>query len=271
MYDDTSAAFSLENETEYKKYSPLNAALYSAVIPGAGQFYTKSYWKSAAFFGAEVAMWIVYAIYEKKGDDKTNEFQAYADEQWSVVRYAYWIRANFYSYYNAELFRLEYRNNPPPIDVAQPWMYIDWDGLNTAEEQISRATDGMGNPVITGFTHRLAPYGDQQYYEMIGKYPQFGGGWDDASGYTPGDILTNNVSKKFLDYSKLRGDANSLYNIATTVTYVIVANHLISALEAAWGASSINKRLQIQGHIESRRIPGNYVEFVPALHLKYEF
>ena len=53
---------------DIRKYSPLTAGLLSAGIPGAGQFYTKSYWQSAAFFGAEVLLWITYAIYEDRGD-----------------------------------------------------------------------------------------------------------------------------------------------------------------------------------------------------------
>jgi hypothetical protein len=125
----------------------------------------------------------------------------------------------------------------------------------------------------------LAPYGDQQYYEMIGKYSQFGGGWDDAAkfktnGYTKADVIANNgignVSPHFLDYAKMRGDANSYYNIATTVSYVIVANHIFSALEAVWNASKINHKIQLQGHIQSRIIYGNLVEFVPTLQVKYE-
>ena len=114
---------------------------------------------------------------------------------------------------------------------------------------------------------------------MIGKYSQFGGGWEDApyfkaGGYTKADVIANNgignVSTDFIRYSHMRGDANNFYNIATTVSYVIVANHVFSALEAAWNASKINHRIQFQGHIESRRIYGNLIEFEPTLQVKYE-
>jgi hypothetical protein len=236
-----------------KKYSPLRAALYSAILPGAGQFYTKSYWQSAAFFGSEVLAWVLYASYENEGDQKTDEFKNYADEHWSVVQYASWINVNFSRSLNT---------NP-----------VDWSDLNKAEWEI-----GGGDPAITqptGFTHQLAHYGEQQYYEMIGKYAQFGGGWDDAAtfkpgGYTTGDVTSGNVSPNFSKYSAMRGDANNFYNIATTVSYLIVVNHVLSAVEAAWNASKINHRIQLEGHIQSRRIYGNIVEFVPTLHVKYE-
>ena len=242
-------------------YSPLAAGLFSAVVPGAGQFYTKSYWQSAAFFGAEVIAWVVYASYENKGNQQTTAFQQYADEHWSVVTYAQWINANFGRSINII---------PNPNNTLKPWQQVDWIDLNAVEDAIA----GDQNIQPTGFTHRLAPHGDQQYYEMIGKYAEFGGGWDDAGSFTKADILKNNgignVSQRFLDYRDMRGKANSYYNIATTVSYVIVANHVLSALEAAFNASRINHRIQLQGHIQSRNIYGTMVEFVPTLNVKYE-
>jgi hypothetical protein len=252
----------------YKRlYSPLRAGLFSAVIPGAGQFYTKSYWQSAAFFGAEVLMWVLYATYENKGNNQTDLFQKYADEHWSVIRYTYWIRDNYPAYYNNVIVPGQQAAN-----IAKPWIYVNWNELNAAEDAIG------GNLTMTGFTHKLAPHGDQQYYEMIGKYSQFGGGWDDAATFQTGgfkkeDVIANgigNVPPQFLAYSKMRGDANSFYNIATTVSYIIIANHVFSALEAAWNASKLNHRIKLQGHIESRQIYGNIIEFVPTLHLEYE-
>jgi hypothetical protein len=259
-----------------RKYSPMKAALYSAVIPGAGQFYTKSYWKSATYLGAEVLLWIGYAIYQQKGNKQTDAFQNYADEHWSVVRYAHWIQANYPSYYNAAIVHGE-PGTPVPDGIAQAWNYVDWSALNAAEDAVGASF--ATTSIETGFTHKLELHGEQQYYELIGKYPQFGGGWDDAAtfkagGFTIADVVANrgygNVSPRFLAYSQMRGDANKFYNIATTVSYIIIANHVFSALEAALNASKINHRIQLQGHIESRQIYGNMVEFVPTLHMQYE-
>ncbi len=105
-----------------KKYSPLLAGLFSAVIPGAGQFYTKSYWQGAAFLGVEVISWIAYAKYEKKGDQQTQAFQNYADTHWSVIRYAYWIQANYPAYYNNMIVPGQQAPN-----IASPWIYVSWD------------------------------------------------------------------------------------------------------------------------------------------------
>ncbi len=241
-------------------FSPLVLGLYSAVIPGAGQFYTKSYLKGSLFLGAEIILWALYLTNENKGDDKTELFKKYADENWSVARYAGWINANFGQ-------NIAVNNTDPNLNS---WERVQWNELNAVEDAIG------GDLAIqpTGFTHKLAPHGDQQYYEMIGKYCQFGGGWADAGGYTKEDVLANNglgnVSPQFIAYSKMRGDANDYYNIAATASYVIIANHVLSALEAAWNASRLNHRIKLKGHIESRKIYGNIVEFVPTLHVEYE-
>ncbi len=253
----------IKGKAIYKKlYSPLTAGLFSLVIPGTGQLYTKSYWEGSLFLGGEILLWVLYLTYEKKGDDQENLFRVYADENWSVVRYAGWINANFGQ--NIAI------NNTETLNLRS-WERVNWDELNAVEDAIG--ADLSIQP--TGFTHKLAPHGDQQYYEMIGKYSQFGSGWADAGGFTKADILANNgignVSPQFLAYSKMRGDANDFYNIAATASYVIVANHVLSALEAIWNASRLNRRIKLDAHIESRNIYGNIVEFVPTLHVKCEF
>jgi len=250
-----------------RRYSPLIVGLYSAVIPGAGQFYTKSYWQGAAFFGAEVLMWVVYAVYEKKGDKETTSFQNYADQHWSVVDYAAWINSN-YSGIIGRTISIDANSSLPA------WQRVNWSELNSVETQI-----GNNLNIVTGFTHQLAPHGDQQYYEMVGKYSQFGSGWDDAptfqaGGFTTNDVIANNglgnVSPNFLKYRNMRGDANSFYNIANTVSYVILANHIFSALEAAWNAAYLNHKIKLHGDIQSRLLPGNVAEFVPTLNFQYE-
>lgn len=242
-------------------YSPFRAALYSAVLPGSGQFYTKSYFQSALFFTAEVALWVLYAHYTRKGDNQTSDFQRYADEHWSVVRYARWLEAFYPQQYDATVLL-----GNPPTDVQNPWEYINWSKLNEIEDKISQlATLGQ----VTGFTHRLPPRPEQQYYELIGKYSQYGGGWDDASYFTPNDVLTSNVSPRFRSYSAMRGKANDFYAVATTAAYCIVANHIFNALEAAWNAARVNKRLSAKSSVGVQHINHTY-QIVTKYTLSYD-
>ncbi len=58
--------------------NPGKAALYSIIIPGAGQAYNKRWWKAPLFVGAEVAG-IYYLIY------RIDQFQTWDTEYRSVV------------------------------------------------------------------------------------------------------------------------------------------------------------------------------------------
>lgn len=238
-----------------KEKSPILAGVLSAAVPGAGEYYTESYWKSVAFVGVEVAMWVTYAIYNGKGDRQTDLFQQFADDHWSVVRYADWIEQNI-GQLNPDASGCSgiVTNSNPNVP---PWERVDWNRLNNCEEQVGART---GN----GFTHRLPPRPDQQYYELIGKYPQYAAGWDDGTNITPGDIVRSNVPKNFLDYSLMRGKANDLYNIASTAASVLVANHILSALDAAWSATRFNKSVKMSARLQPTRRPYGFVEFVPT-------
>ncbi|MEX2089656.1 MAG: DUF5683 domain-containing protein [Bacteroidota bacterium] len=240
--------------------SPVQAALYSAVLPGAGEFYAESYWKAGGFFLAEVALWGWYVVNDSKGNDQTVLFQQYADLHWSVVSYVEWIER-----YITEL-------NPDAGGTGgiitgnsgPPWDRVDWAKLNELEERIGRRS---GN----GFTHRLPRRPDQQYYELIGKYPQYAGGWDDGTNITPSDVTSSNVSARFLEYSAMRGKANDFFNVASTMASLIVVNHVLSAFDAAWSASQYNSRLQLESHLIPTVRPFGLIEFVPTTTLTYRF
>ena len=63
-----SVFFSTAQAQQPSAKSPWLAGGLSIVLPGAGEFYAESYWKSAAFFVAEVVLWTVAYSYDKKGD-----------------------------------------------------------------------------------------------------------------------------------------------------------------------------------------------------------
>ncbi|MEG8945861.1 hypothetical protein [Rosettibacter firmus] len=234
-----------------EKKSPLVGAALSFALPGAGQFYSKSYVKSVIYFAIEATAITVGLIYDKKGDDQTNYFQNFANQHWSVNRYALWTITNA-TKINPDININNYK-------VFNSDGTVNWVELNKLESAI-------GNY----YSHHLAPFGDQQYYEMIGKYPQFNVGWDDfGDENTPfnyGDPLTPN----FIYYSKERGKANDFYNIAYKAVLIIITNHIISALDAAWSASRYNKRLQVSAELKRYEI-GYRTFYYPQLNLQYKF
>lgn len=221
--------------------SPWLAAGLSAVVPGAGELYAGSIWKAALFFAVEVTAWSLAYANDKKGDRQTDSYQSYADDHWSVVRYGRF----------AETLA-------PPDQGPYRWDLgngaVDWSELNRME----RAIGGW-------FSHTLPPYGEQQYYELIGKYPQYNQGWDDAPPtFRYGDPLT----ARFIYYSGERGLANTYYDRATTFVTIALVNHLLSAIDAAWTAASYNSDLHAEARMRispDRRTPS------PWLTLRYDF
>lgn len=241
--------FTLEN-----RKSPLLAAALSFIVPGAGEFYSGSYIKTAAFIAVEAAAITVGLMYNKKGDDQTNFFQSYAENHWSVQRYAQWTLDNATS--------INSNVDPSKYNVFNNGK-INWDELNRLEGDLG-----------SFYSHRLAYHGEQQYYEMIGKYQQFYHGWDDAdpslNDYQQIKAKLDAGGTKFMYYSVERGKANDYYNIASKAVIVIVANHIISALDAAWSASRYNKNLEVSAELKKFDL-GYSTLYYPQLNLQYNF
>src|SRR5512142_2245978 len=74
--------------------SPWIAGALSLALPGAGEIYSQSYVKGAAFMAAEAVSWIVAYTYNKKGRTQTVDFENFADQHFSVIRYANWTLDN---------------------------------------------------------------------------------------------------------------------------------------------------------------------------------
>lgn len=242
-------------ETAAKK-TPMLAAALSLVLPGAGEFYSESYIKSAIFIAVETAAIVVGLSYNKKGDDQTQFFQNYADKHWSVTRYAKWVTNPA----NAKKIN-------PAVDLSKYNVLgtngkVNWNELNRLESDLG-----------SYFSHRLPFYGEQQYFELIGKYPQYNVGWDDfGDENTPFEYKADrsNLTKNFVYYSEERGKANDFYNIASKAVIVVFANHIISAIDAAWSAHSFNKNIQLQASLEKYQ-NGLTSYYYPQLHLQYRF
>lgn len=235
--------------------SPWLAAGLSLAIPGSGELYTGSYWKSAAFLALDVAMWALAYSNDKRGDRQTDSYQDYANRNWSVVKYAMYAEGLVPagSTYSWRIPGTEGRN---PFD--RPWEQVNWAELNRMERAIGATGPGQY------YSHTLAPYNDQQYYEMIGKYQQFNQGWNDAP---PSYTYPEPVTPNFTFYSKERGKANDYYTAASTFVTVAIINHVLSSADAAWSAHSANS---IRADLGLRRLDGSLSSLrVPTLRLSY--
>ncbi len=246
-------AFPQANRTEK---SPWLAGLLSAAVPGAGEFYSGSYIKAGVFFGIEVASWVISSTYNRKGDKQTAFYKAYADEHYSPIRYAQWL----YKYIgdinsNVHISKSDLFNAKYDSTGGAPFSYLNWRYLNGKEYEIG-----------DGFTHRLPVYGEQQYYELIGKYKQFSKGWDDE----PDELDHTTPEERYYYYAEQFNLADKYYNIASSFVAVAVANHILSALDAAWSASRYNKALHAEVNIRIQPSPFGFIPTAQAT-LLYTF
>ncbi|MDI6766531.1 MAG: hypothetical protein QME52_06885 [Bacteroidota bacterium] len=242
------------NESKKNKKSPWIACLLSTAVPGAGEFYSESYVKAGIFFGIDVGSLITAIIYNKKGNRQTDIFENYAHEHYSPIRYAQWVLANFPNPNNYDIW-----NGIPDPNAGPPYSSLNWDKLNRLEEEIGRSTEG--------FTHRLPYFPEQQYYELIGKYKQFSKGWDSQIGDDSDYRLGN---KQFYEYGEMFNEADKYYTIAGAFVSVMIANHIISALDAAWSAARYNKALHAEVSLKAQATPGGYTPLVQA-NITYSF
>src|ERR1051326_544500 len=273
------------NSTGEEK-SPWIAGALSLAVPGAGEVYTESYVKAAAFAVAEAASWIIAYSYNKKGDRQTNDYHAYADQHWSVVRYANWTLANLgrlrvesppgqteqtYGDYIYGEGNYTPGDQPLPEDFSPPYDDVHWAGLNSMERDVAAAS-------LNGYTHQLPYYGQQQYYELIGKYDQFSRGWDDAdispeaplNPHDPNELEIRSNSSRFYEYADMRAQSNYSYDIASTFVSVAVINHIVSALDAFWSATRFNSALHAGVKMRIQPTQFGYIPVTEA-RIKYDF
>lgn len=226
--------------------SPWLAAGMSLVLPGSGEFYANNYWRSALLFAVEVTAWTIAYTYDKKGDRQTDSFEKYADGNWNVYEYAQHAETIAGGGYEWRIMGTEGR---------PPWERVNWSELNRMEQAIGR----MPN---SGYSHTLPLHGEQQYYELIGKYYQYNQGWQDVA------LIPGQEGELNQYYERERAHADDFYQTASTMVSVALVNHLLSAVDAVLCATSFNKVHASVGH---KRVPdGPRFVLTPIVKLSYD-
>ena len=206
----------------FKGKSVKKAFLYSLIVPGSGEFYGGSKIKAAAFLSLDVALWALYFNYHGQGKDKETEYQGFADGHWSEALYLVWL----------------------------------WDNYGITSDRDKYKDPITGDSVY--LSHHLPDTKTDQYYEMIGKYEQFTGGWDD---------LLNRET-----YLLQRRDSNDLLNKAKYAAMFSLGNHILSAFDAAFTVKRYNKRGEKFSQVELKmRLVEHNQELIPRLSASLRF
>ena len=221
------------------------ALLFSAVIPGSGQIYSRSYLKGLAFLVIEAAALTGHFRFNSEGNRLEDRFEADANTQWDEDAYWNWMQE---------------------ICVGE-----------------CNSMDDLRSYERANFSHFLPEEKNQPYYENIGKYNQFIIGWQEfreeilpveigeepftyahyQSGELNGKDLRT-ISAQRTAYTELQDDSDRNFKRATTLASVLLLNHVISALDAAWTTKKFNRRVQA-GLSVGQRI--YQTEIIPVIRL----
>ena len=223
-----------------KSNYPGKPLIMSLILPGAGQYYNKSpMWKTLSFMGVEITSLILWKSFKDRAETLKDDYEEYADNHWSLNN---WINNRF----NPTLVQHESVSwtNFPALNkltgthhlnisitgdlandlnltyVSSDSLEIHPDWLESGDIQVSR---------------------DRHFYENIGKYDQFLGGWSDANSewyWEEKDVgdSTEIIIKTPLkaDYIEQRYRSNQMLNMAKYSITVIMFNHVFSGIESVW-------------------------------------
>ncbi len=218
-----------ENDSTTVGKYPAKGLLYSLVLPGAGQWYAGAKWKSLAFVGAEIASILVWSNLDQKGDDAKIDFETLADSHWLLDL---WYDQMFFL--------------PDSLGINILGSH-DIQILLADGSIIGSNEDANGDSIPDWTSYEVDDaIRDRDFYENVGKYNQFVGGWDDIldeSGNVAFEITAKSVgdstewlvmTKNRDNYLDLREEHNRYLQYAGYAVSAIMFNHVISAIDAVW-------------------------------------
>ncbi len=234
----------------------------SAAVPGLGQIYNRQWIKAGVSLAVEVAVLAGYITWRNDGLAGERAFRLRAHSEWSPAQYASWINA-YASYLESEhgaSFSFQDILPPTGVDYASPdsWSESDRVAVRALFIEIRTAESELFHPETgASFSHRLPEFGDQQYYELIGKYFQFAPGWTDYPEWLANGSYTDaidpersnpdgtklSVSPSFYEYAREHAHSQDLLRRASRMTSLLVVNHIVSAVDAAVFSKLHNDRL----------------------------
>jgi hypothetical protein len=192
--------------------SPQKAMLYSAVLPGAGQWYAGSPIASAIYTSIEIAAISGYFTYTNKGVNMVSDYEKFADNHWDVFR---WLQG-----YYSENATEETHN-----------VYILLNGKRYAFKEFIESFSSLPDPENNAYDIVK----EYHFYENIGKYKQFKQGWDDYEAYKNDPDYANTISRSSPNqenYTQMRYDANIYLKRSGYFASALLFNHVISAMDA---------------------------------------
>ena len=246
LFGQDSTKLFVEKDSTFYPGKPL---LLSLVVPGLGQVYNKEpIWKPGIFIATEIVSITSIMYANKKADEIRMDYQKFAGENWNVKDW--W---NFTSGSGPEVIEnngLYFTDNKLKamrdyVGTHHLTIHLKGDLVNLFNTEFL-TSDSLS--ILSGYldSDDLSMVKDRHYYENIGKYDQFVGGWLDVStswyweekdvGDSTEIVIKTPMKQSYLDD---RYKSNQWLSFAKFSISAMMFNHVISGLEAVWANRSI--------------------------------
>lgn len=251
-----------EMKGSYK--SPRKALFLSLVIPGSGQLYVGgskfTYARGAIYLAIEAGLWSGwYYKTVNQYDKQVKKYKNFADKHYSIGRYENGMFDLYRSLNDVDeenRFVERYMNSRESFcealyDKAGKRGCYDSKTSPYASETQQKKYFG-NNPENLGKEKKDGFYEESEVYQLIGG-ATYVLGWDDVDsvavagsldlGDPNSDIMSLGYSSNREKYRDMRSKANDLADMQAWFIGGLILNHLVSAIDAAFTASSHNKEL----------------------------
>ena len=226
---------------------PGKPLIMSLVFPGTGQYYNKSpMWKVLGFIGAEFGSLIAWKYFLDNAEKKKNEYQDYADLNWSLDDWVF----NRYNFPGQSTLEDRSWSSFSSLQTLQGTHHLQLiisgelaNELNISKVSSDSLESNLGWVLDPVNRSNITVVRDRHFYENIGKYDQFVGGWTDAreewywEEKDVGDsveIIIKTPMKN--DYINQRYNSNRMLTAAKYSITVLMFNHVISGIETVWSS-----------------------------------
>ena len=245
LFGQDSTKLVVEKDSTFYPGKPL---LLSLVVPGLGQVYNKEpIWKPGIFIATEIVSITSIMYANKKADEIRMDYQKFADENWNVKDWWNFTQSGPEVIENNGLYFTDNKLKAMRDYVGTHHLTIHLKGdlVNLFNTEFL-TSDSLS--ILSGYldSDDISMVKDRHYYENIGKYDQFVGGWSDVStswyweekdvGDSTEIVIKTPMKQSYLDD---RYKSNQWLSFAKFSISAMMFNHVISGLEAVWANRSI--------------------------------
>ena len=247
LFGQDSTKLVVEKDSTFYPGKPL---LLSLVVPGLGQVYNKEpIWKPSIFIATEIVSITSIMYANKKADEIRKDYQKFADENWNVKNWWNFTQSGpeVIEYNSLYFTDNKLKAMRDYVGTHHLTIHLKGDLVNLFNTEFL-TSDSLS--ILSGYldSDDLSMVKDRHYYENIGKYDQFVGGWSDVStswyweekdvGDSTEIVIKTPMKQSYLDD---RYKSNQWLSFAKFSISAMMFNHVISGLEAVWANRSIKK------------------------------